>query len=375
MLSSSLDAIDGARACILDVAEVTAGENVLILCEQSIRVEPEAIDLLAIVAKEAGASVQVLWTDQLRHSWWEDVPRIALSAFQSADVVIHCHYTIGRPHRPISDAIASGVRFVRNYATDMRTLSSDWARFPMGLYDVIEEQITNRLEKAENFRVVTPNGSDVQGRMARRVALPYFQAEARTMSKSLHRVFPPGVFMPINVIDANGIYMVDNVISWGARIWGLPEISFTPTKLTIENGRVVHVEGEWADQFRHAFDYVATKAKVGDDAWLIDSFHSGLHPRAMTPIHPQIDPDLYWHNMHHHPQFFHFHIGGDMLRDYGTPYMTHISSGAMNATLYVDGEPLYIDGKLAILADAELRAIAENFGDPNELFLQRPVWT
>ena len=141
-----------------------AGDNVLILNETGSRVEERAVDALVAVAEMQGAHVQVMWTPQLLKSWWEDVPRIVLAAFEAVDIVIHNHDTIGRPHKPIHRAIyEKGVRFVRNYATTERILGSDWARFPMPLYIAIARRLTERLCQAKTYRVTNPEGTDLRG--------------------------------------------------------------------------------------------------------------------------------------------------------------------------------------------------------------------
>lgn len=364
---------DGARRCVVEVGGVKPGDNVLILNETGPRVEERAVQALAAVAEMQGANVSVLWTPELLRSWWDDVPKVVLAAFEAADVVIHNHYTIGRPHKPIHRAIyEKGVRFVRNYATTERVLASDWARFPMPLYISIERTLTERLLRAKTYRVVNPEGTDLSGECAGLMAF----AAGTSMNETVHREFPPGNHIPVTSRNSEGVIMSRSTYAWGARLWGLPQTVFEePVKLTIEKNRVVKVAGGLeADLLQRGFEYIAERGNVGDETYNVDSWHTGLHPKAFVPEAPQVDPDLWWHLSHHHPDWVHFHIGGDPGRDYGTPYMTHLSALFFRSTVYLDGEKWLDRGRFTVLDDPEVRGLASEYGDPDELLSLRTLW-
>jgi hypothetical protein len=366
------EVLAGARNCVIEWAGVKEGQNVLILAEISPNVEEIAIEALAAVAEQAGANVQVMWVRQLLKSWWEDVPPVVIAAYRAADVVIHSHYSIGRAHKPIHKAIEDGTIRVRNYGTTARILGSPWARFPIGLYNEIDGRMIAKLRAAKTFRATTEAGTDVSGELIG--SLRHFDG-VKIRSKGRNRPFPPGPHIPMKTANGAGVIFTNNTYPWGARLWGLPETFFKePVKITVEAGRVTKIEGgREAELMQKAFDFIATKAKVGDEIYRLDSFHTGMHHMAFTPVPPEIDPDLWWHLMHHHPGWFHFHLGGDPDRDYGTQYMTHITASCFNATVWLDGEKIYDRGRLLLLDDPELIEIAKQYGDPDELFAYKPL--
>jgi hypothetical protein len=360
------EVLEGARKCVLEWAGIERGMKVLLLNELSTNVEERAIAVLAAEAERAGADVTVMWVRRLLRSWWEDVPPVVIAAYEAADLVLHSHYSIGRAHKPIHEAIAKGTTRVRNYATTWSLLGSDWARFPIPLYDHVDGRLIELLRGARTFRVTTALGTDVSGELAG--SLKHFDG-VRIRRAGRNRPFPPGPHIPMKAANASGIIVFTNTYPWGARLWGLPEMAFAePVRITVERGRITHIAGgRDADAVKRAFEFIAAKAQVGDDAYRFDSFHTGVHHKTFCPVPGATDPDWWWHLMHHHPGMFHFHLGGDPDRDYGTQYMTHISATTFNATLYLDGATVYDAGRLLLWDDPETRRIAAEHGDPEEL--------
>ena len=113
--------------------------------------------------------------------------------------------------------------------------------------------------------------------------------------------------------------------------------------ITVENNRIVAIEGgELADGIRRTLE--EHRLKYGDGAYVLDSFHGGMHPRAdkRLPFVP-----------HGRTDRVHFHER--------TP-ISHYGAGTSNQTVEIDGSKIYADGKLQILDDPKLREAAEHYG-------------
>lgn len=377
MISPSV--LEGAKNCVENYGHVQEGDNVLILNEpQSHRVEDTVIDALVAAVKNVGADADVMYTRHLRDSWWEDVPSPVVAAYEEADVVIHNHYTIGKPHEEIYDAMYNkGSTKLRNYATTERIMGSRWAQFPAELSNAIEQKIMNLAESNDTYRYYSDTGTDIVGDINHLIEDERYDegVPVRASRESQYILFPPGVFNGIRSSNAEGTIMVESVIPWGAELWGLPKTSFEPVELTVENNEVIDFQGRYAKQLEKGFEMLMDKGGVPEDeVYNVDSFHSGTVPHTHTNVHPKTDPDYAWSLMHHHTGMSHFHIGGDTNKDYGTPYFTHISAGDHMATIKIGDTPIIRDGDLALKNDDEIQKIAAKYGDPDQILATEPFW-
>ncbi|TAN27486.1 MAG: hypothetical protein EPN30_03745 [Actinomycetota bacterium] len=279
--------------------------------------------------------------------------------------------SIGRTHL-LDLMLEKGVRRIRNYATDVAVMSSAWARFPVEVQDYLELTINPLLAESRTFRVTTAEGTDISGEIAPWV-IPWQRATKRSGGQNV--TFPPGMFRPSRVQNANGVIWVHATYPWGARRVGLPEIRFTnPVKLFVENNHVVNFEGGWeAEAYRRLFEYHVSS--IGQDAYKIDSFHSGSSPLAFTPLAPQQDTDRFDHLIHEHESWFHFHIGSLSDKQASkTQQAQHVNAVLNEPTVYLDGEKVWDRGRLEIWQSPELRKIAEKYGDPDALTVPRSIW-
>jgi hypothetical protein len=370
----SPELLAGARNCAIAYGGIKAGDQVIILTELGTYVDPIVVQALATVCQEAGAEVQTVFTKRLLNSWWESLSPIVRGAIAEADVVLQNMDTIGKTHL-LDLMLNKGTRRIRNFATDEVLMSSDWARWPVELQDVVELKVNGRLVESDSYRITTPAGTDLSGRISRNVAA---WRKDKKRSGGMNVSFPPSVFRAMESIEANGVIAVEGTYPWGARRYGLPETYFeSPVMLTVEDNQVVGVSGGWeADRFRKAIE--DNVAKIGERAYAIDSWHSGMSPRAFTSFTPKVDPDRWDHVMHNHENWFHFHIGGLSVKETATTdhqHVEHINAVGRNSTVYLDGELMARDGRLWIWEDPEIVAIAAKFGDPEAMFAPTEVWT
>lgn len=367
----SPELLQGCRNLLINYGGIKAGDEVVILSEIAPSVDPIVVSAQAAVLEQLGANFHIVWTPRLEKGWWQDLSPVVRGAVGEADVLVQNMVSIGKTHL-LDLMLEKGVRRIRNYATDVAVMTSDWARFPVEVQDHLELTINTLLAQSRSFRVTTEDGTDIVGDIAPRIA-PWRKDTKR--SGGLNVTFPPGVFRASEATNANGVIWVHATYPWGARRVGLPEVRFgSPVKVFVENNRVVNIEGgKEADLYRRLFEYHA--ASIGEDSYKIDSFHSGSSPRAFTPMAPQQDPDRFDHLIHEHESWFHFHIGSLSDKEARkTQQALHVNAVLNEPTVYLDGEKIWDRGRLKIWDSDELRSIAEKYGDADVLSASRPIW-
>jgi hypothetical protein len=361
----------GCRNLLVSYGGIKRGDQVVILSELGTYIDPIVVSAQATIVEEQGADAHILWTPKLANTWWQDLSKTVRGAVAESDVVVQNIYSIGKTHL-LDLMLNKGVRRIRNYASDVAVMTSDWARFPVEVQDAIELKINTKLAEAKTFRVTTRDGSDFSGEIAPRIA-PWRKDTKR--SGGMNVTFPPGVFRASEAEHTNGVMVVWSTYPWGARRVGLPEIRFeNPVRLTIEDNYVVHFEGGWeAEAYRRLFE--EHTQTIGRQAYRVDSFHCGSSPLAFTPFAPQMDPSRFDHLIHEHESWFHFHIGSlsDKATD-RTQRAEHVNAVMQQPTVYLDGEKVWDNGHLVAWNDPDMQEIGRKYGDPAVLFSQRPIW-
>ncbi len=366
--------LQGARNCAIEYGGIKKGDQVVILTELGTYVDPVVVQALATVCQQVGAEVQTIFTKRLLNSWWEDLSPSVRAAIGAADVVLQNMDTIGKTHL-LDLMLNKKTRRIRNFATDQVLMCSDWARWPVELQDLIEIKVNGRLAESKSYRIATAAGTDIQGEISKSIRA---WRKDNKRSHGMNVSFPPSVFRAMESLEANGIIAAEGTYPWGARRFGMSETYFEkPVCMTIEKNKVIHVQGGWeADRYRAAIDESAEQ--IGERAFEVDSWHSGMSPRAFTSFAPKVDPDRWDHVMHNHENWFHFHIGGLSVKDTSEGQhhqkVEHINAACRNATVYLDGEIMAKNGRLWIWDDPEVIAIAKKYGDPRSMFTARQLW-
>ncbi|MBO0822553.1 MAG: hypothetical protein J2P27_01690 [Actinobacteria bacterium] len=365
--------LTGARNCAIEYGGIKKGDQVVILTELGTYVDEIVVMALATVCQEVGADVQTVFTKRLLNSWWESLSPVVRAAIGAADVVLQNMDTIGKTHL-LDLMLNKKTRRIRNYATDMMLMCSEWARWPVELQDLVELKVNGRLKASSEYRITTDAGTDITGNIAKSIRA--WRVDDKR-SGGMNVSFPPSVFRAQESENARGVIAVQATYPWGARKYGLPETFFDhPVMLTVDNNKVVNVEGGWeADRYRRAIE--DTAAKIGERAYWIDSFHSGMSPKAFTSFTPKVDADRWDHVMHNHENWFHFHVGGLSVKDTSgdmSQAVEHVNAVCRNATVHLDGEVMARNGRLWIWDDPEIVELASKFGSPEALFAPTEVW-
>ena len=338
----------GAKNCVVDCARVRKGQHVYIVNEIGAVEKEVSLVIQEIVEREEAKSI-VMWEEAIAKGSSE-VPQPVLEAFTKGDVVISHFPSLKR--EALHSYIQGDTRSrATNRAMSVALLQSEWARFPYDLQLAIIETIDDILAQGKQWRITSPNGTDVTGKCgtsSSTVAQAYFTRGEDDSRAS--RNFPGGVHTPLVSAETQGVIVVDHAnVRGGFR----PR---EPVRIELKDGRVTGIRG-------------------GDDAGTIirelektdgylDSWHAGTNPKTITPVKKDEHPASWWTYAHCSPMVLHFHLG----RSHAP-----VNVATFNQTVSVDGRNIYKDGTLAILDDTRIQKAANKLGSPVNLFQQSPI--
>ncbi len=236
------------------------------------------------------------------------------------------------------------------------------ATFPRDLLYAIQLRLFETLQQPDGtrIRVTSPNGTDLLGEVWQNRTGQGWGSIAGLMPGDF-LVWPPGVvgFLPPKGLD--GIAVFESYVGLGK--------TTQPVQYVIERQRIVETKGgPEADQIR----VMIADAKHGD---YVAEIMFGVNPASRVDL-TQRPVSL---EAERSPQTLHIGIGDEKLagstlravRSDGTTF--HLDGMMIYPTLEV-GTSLVLDhGRLPFLEEKGFRALAAEFGDPDELLAYPPV--
>jgi len=325
----------------------------------------------AVIAR--GANPTVLWFDEPDHPHHWRVPPVFLAAERACDVFINNSFDLTIEELKIVQETATeyGVTLCRNYGTTVGLLNSPWLQTP---YELVKEI---RYEAAKVFGtggmpfvIDDPLGTHLEGTILP-PNHPRFPTYTRYRADGPgYRPFPEWVFPPINIGGTNGVLVFDRMLSWWSRYIGISPWFKHPIELTIKDGRIVKIAGkEEADALRSYLK--ALEPQTGEDTYNFPEVHCGVHPC------PVVAPQQCSHALvnriveHSGSNCIHFHIGAPWPRT-SYPYWMHITADIVNATWKVGDNYSHKDGRMTVLDDPRIRAVADKYpGRPGLDFISK----
>src|SRR5207342_2820396 len=94
------------------------------------------------------------------------------------------------------------VVMVRNMATTVSLLASDWAQTPYELVSAIRIRTAQIFSEGLPWILTHPNGTNLTGKISPPIPPGRRYADRRT--EGFYRPFPEGVFSPINLLETEG---------------------------------------------------------------------------------------------------------------------------------------------------------------------------
>ncbi len=353
-----LELMEGARNCVKGWANVQQDENILIYEDRSGFADPLVIDAVALAAREAGADVTVATCKEFEPRL-EDPPKVMTSAILAADVVFIVSSHEALLHSPVGRQamFEYGVRLIPVVANNAELMSSEWAKFPSSLVQLIQYKVCEQFLGGKTFRIVSANGTDVSAGI-QPMGLMGFPTDLRGYPGPMppgignHAFFPGGCVGIIPRHDGNGIIVYDSLLGWKG-------ILKDPVRLVVKDCKVVDVEGgEEAKWFK---DLIEEKRGMGlpfVDQWV--EIMWGVNPKASIKRGLEIF-DLRESEVTRRAGTLHcgigpggqgFHWDGVLIKPFSA---------------FIDDNPIIEDGRLTALDDPEVRSAAEKYGNPDEV--------
>jgi hypothetical protein len=363
----------GAAVAIDDMldhcAQIKAGQEVLILAQidglygGDNLVDEQAIAWIQAAVQHRGANASVLWIDEpgKAHAW--RTPPVVKAALKGCDVIINHSFdlVVEEIMEFRNLMIDLGFIMVRNFATTAPLLCTPWAQTPHELVSEIRYHASVPFKEGLSWKLTHENGSHLEG-IVNASSNPIFPTyTTRRHEVGGYRPWPEWVIPPIDVKDTSGVVVVDRMLSWWSRYIGIPPYFTEPIRLTVENCRIVRIEGgSEAESLRRFLEDMVRH--LGESVYDFTALHSGVHPNAY--VEPHQCPSVSYRRVidHSHSSNVHVHIGAPPPAP-GYPYWMHITGDIRGATWRV-GDAVVIDrGHMTALDNPEVQAVAAKYPD------------
>jgi hypothetical protein len=352
-------------------ARIKPGQEVLLMAHtdglygSDNLVDATAMDWLQSAIVERGATPSMLWINEpdKPHDW--GIPRVLKEAMRGADVFInHSFRYVTEENRPLRDYFTElGVRYIRNFATTVPLLESDWALTPAALVAEIRHSSSAMIEVGAPFVLTDPLGTHLEGSIAPPQHRWFPTYASRREEGGGYLPWPEWVFPPINLASVNGIVVFDRMLSWWSRYIGISPFFKEPVTVEVNDSLITRIEGgEEAAAIKRFVEYMEKERGV-TRRYEFNTLHSGVHPHAH--VTPEQCPNIAYRRMieHAHTSNIHMHLGAEHGDKKNYPYWLHITGDIRRPTWKVGDKLLHEDGYLTALNSPEVRAVAAHFPD------------
>lgn len=329
-------------------------------------VDETAVAWIQNAVQHRGANASVLWIDEKArpHQW--RIPPIVKAAIAACDVFINFSYDI------VFEEMVELKRYlwenkflmVRNMATTASLLNTAWAQTPHELVSEIRYQAAVPIKPGQSWELSADNGTHLEGIIEPpyNPNHPWFtDYTIRREEGGAYRPFPEWVVPPIYLSKTSGVFIFDIMLSWWSRYIGISPYFKEPIRLTIDNGRMVKIEGgHEATALKNFLESMVSR--VGDGVYDFKCLHFGVHPQANVGAHQC--PNLLYRRLieHAHSSSIHVHVGAPPATD-DYPYWMHCTGDIRTATFKVGDTIIHDRGFLKALQHPKVLEIAKKYPD------------
>ena len=342
---------EGVANLITNCVGVERGESILLLNENG-GVNRDLVGLMEDAIRAEGGVAYSLWVDPL--TGISEMPAVLGGAVLAADKLVmnaNLNRVVLLEHLRANSK--AGLIRINNRSRTDEGFSTEHALFNWKLVIALADKIQEVTAVAKEWKITSPYGTDISGSVASgsEVADAFFAQDAE--ASRTERVFPGEVYAPVGAVGAQGVIAFDHP--------GLAdkERFANPMMLRVEGGLLKDVE--WREESARPgqrddpmgstvwtrdqlIALLETNAeKFGHDrAYAVDSWHGGMHPRAVRKGGQQSNPDT-----------MHFHIGN---------VPASRSAYVSDQTITLDGKPFWVGGKPALPGDSLIQDLAAELG-------------
>lgn len=348
--SSDAEAVtEAARNLLVACAGFAPGDR-LKICREDARFGWYDAAIAETVAREAeklGLDVSICEVMPPDHVQ----PPEAMETLASSDSIVFLA-RIGDQDR--FGATGAQGRRVMVYTRNMPDLASAFGRVPHAVMRDFKMAVDRLLFAAEEITITCPNGTSISGRVGE---------AAGEASDTTVRRFPLGVPAPVPAEGFSGrVALFDSLTPTGNTSYD-PPVLYLPRKVMAEirDGRIVNFDGAADDVTRIETHYTQVSRQLGIDPWVVHSWHAGIHPGCRFLAQQDSDRDYWSNSVFSNPRVLHFHTCGAVAP-------AEISWNLIDATVALDGTPLWQAGELRPRAFPELASVLDGSPALNGLF-------
>ena len=352
-----VDIIQGVQNYICNWAGIREGEEVVLVADSM--ADELAVETTAAMAQAQGANVQVIWMS------YNPVPiqgagRSVTAALQKADKYLRFNFATSHDKETQSAVMEYGLSVYGVASPTREFFASEAARYPVELLLAMDRKLIQRIYQKPRavVRLTHENGTDLRAEGAAEDWLStYGNADLKWDIPGQYPRILPGCVIGLAPPEKG-----EGVVHFHA----YAGIGVSDLCLTYENNKCVKIEGPQAGRLQELI-----KDLPGANELVEIMF--GLHPR----IRPEasLDQKPIPSEAERKAGNVHVAIGnrpwrGHLMRTTPTKRGVHLDGFIVKPSLYIDDEPLILDGHNTILDDPEIREIASRFGDPARLLTE-----
>ena len=293
------------------------------------------------------------------HDW--RLPSKVKSAIAKCDVLINHSFDITSEEIiELRELIGEHeILLVRNFATTVPLLCTDWAQTPYELTGEIRYHTSVPFKNGVVWELSHENGTYLKGYITSSKSLLFPSYTTRRHEIGGYRPWPEWVIPPIEIIDTSGTFIFDRMLSWWSRYIGISPYLKNPIKLIIENCRITSIEGRGEAEALKRF-LISMAERLGDSVYNFTSLHCGVHPQAA--VNPNQCPIANYRRLieHAHSSNIHVHIGAPPPTP-AYPYWMHCTGDLQGATWKVGDMVILNQGKSTALSNPDVIAMAEKY--------------
>ena len=355
------DLMAGACNYIREYGNVKRGEKILILTETS--QEPLLSEAYTAAARMIGAQVHVLILQEMiprfgKRLYESDIPSIAKQAICRVDACINVLRSFIHPNSPWVNkaAVEHGSRWIWPPLT-VKELTSPYGRFPAELAFAMAKKDYEKVARSKEVRITDPKGTYLTAKIVPEFTVKGYAGTVRGAGKMISGTWvspTPAVGFLHKIPNARGKVYFD-----------LIELDQRKRKKSalweIEDGWIINIEGQGTEPWQEM---------IKEDK------RNGLLSEIIWTYNPKQNIEETWpdyDSITRRAGIVHMAIGSPPSQARGdektasTHHLAHTHALLMKPTVYIDNEPIIIDGHAVILDDPEIRELAKNYGDPDEL--------
>ncbi|MBX2824565.1 MAG: hypothetical protein KTR33_07535 [Gammaproteobacteria bacterium] len=323
----------GVRNLLNNCLQLSSGQTLLIFHESTAFAEADLYycarlpDAIATIAEQQGIKVALHEVPVVEDA--NSLEITTLAAAKDADATVFLA-RCGDQLRFNPCANSTSVAVV--YAVNGPMMASGFALVPHQSMLSLRAFLDNALKSTELIRVTCPYGTDYQGR--------WEQSNNADVEVSCMR-FPVAIGQPVPGSGFTGTIATPAfLVGSGSRFFQPYALELArPLVATIEDNRIEALAGKDADVSRTHDFYTRVSERYGIDAWLVNSWHAGIHAGCDYPWPASENYQRWSGTAFGNPRLAHVHTCGDYAPG-------EICWNIVDPTITLDDVPVWDQGRL-----------------------------